>query len=190
MVHLLRNMPPRISSRPRNLEAFFKLAATWHKHGGLAGLWTTRRPKRIDDLRGGSVYLAVKGETVFRMPFVGIERVGDFAPHADEEWQDAWAIVCRPETILVEARRVYRLQGWRYLTPEDAPADIGEPKNAARSGAATMDSMQRDAASTGRAKGVARLTHWLAGMLKEMNRRDSTAGSAGSRPTTTGRMTG
>ena len=152
MVHLLRNMPPRISSRPRNLEAFFKLAASWHKHGALAGLWTTRRPKRIDDLRGGSVYLAVKGETVFRMPFVGIERVGDFAPHADEEWHDAWAIVCRPETILVEARRVYRLQGWRYLAPEDAPADIGEPKNAEQARATLGEPVDRAAPARTRSR--------------------------------------
>ena len=127
MLHLLRNMPPRRDGRPRNIEAFFRLAAIYRERGWLAGFWTSRRPRRTSELESGSVYFAVKGETVFRLPFVRIERVRDFAPHAHERWLDAWAIVCRPETTLVEARRVYRLRGWRYLTPEDAPADIGAP---------------------------------------------------------------
>ena len=33
MLHLLRNMPPRIDGRPRNVEAFFRLASTWRKRG-------------------------------------------------------------------------------------------------------------------------------------------------------------
>ena len=125
MLHLLRNMPPRIDGRPRNVEAFFRLAAIWRERGALAGFWTSRRPRRTGELEGGSVYFAVKGETVFRLPFVRVERVRDFAPSTDERWLDAWAIVCRPETTLVQARRIYRLRGWRYLTPENAPADIG-----------------------------------------------------------------
>ena len=128
MLHLLRNMPPRIDGRPRDVEAFFRLAAIWRERDSLAGFWTTRRPRRTEDLKGGSVYFTVKGETVFRLPFMRIERVRDFAPHTNERWLDAWAIVCRPETTLVEARRVYRLRGCRYLAPEDAPADISAPE--------------------------------------------------------------
>ena len=125
MLHLLRNMSPQFNGQPRNIEAFFRLATVYRARGALAGFWTNRRPRRTTELEGGSVYFAVKGETVFRLPFVRIERVRDFAPHTHERWLDAWAIVCQPETTLVEARRVYRLQGWRYLTPEDAPADVG-----------------------------------------------------------------
>ena len=100
-------------------------AEIWRERGALAGFWTSRRPRRTVELEGGSVYFAVKGETVFRLPFVRIERVRDFAPQAHERWLDAWAIVCRPETTLVDAKRIYRLRGWRYLAPEDAPPDIG-----------------------------------------------------------------
>ena len=62
---------------------------------------------------------------MFRMPFHGIERVEDFSSNAAEEWRDAWAIVCLPETTMVPAKRIYRLQGWRYLKPNEAPADVG-----------------------------------------------------------------
>ena len=47
---------------------------------------------------------------MFRMPFDGIERVRDFSSDDAEEWRDAWAIVCRPETTMVAAKRIYRLQ--------------------------------------------------------------------------------
>ena len=124
MLHLLRNMPPRFNGRPSGVEAFFRLATIEHERGALAGFWTRRRPRRSAELQGGSVYFAVKAETVFRLPFVRIEPVRDFAPRTDEPWLDAWAIVCRPETTLVEAKRIHRLQGWRYLTPQDAPADV------------------------------------------------------------------
>ena len=91
MLYLLRNMPPRLRGQPHNVEAFFRLAAIYRERGGLAGFWTSRRPRRTNELEGGSVYVAVKGETVFRLPFARIERVRDFAPQAHERWLDAWA---------------------------------------------------------------------------------------------------
>lgn len=124
MLHLIRNFPPRHDGRPRGLEAFFRRTIEWRKTDARVGFWTRRRPRRSNELYGGSVYLVVRGETVFRMPFEGIEQVRDFAPRIDAEWLDDWAIVCRPETMLVEARRVDRMQGWRYLDPDEALKDV------------------------------------------------------------------
>ena len=125
MLHLLRNLPPRIDGRSINVEGFFRLSAKWAaKPGSLAGFWTRRRPRLITELKDGSVYFVVKRETVFRMPFVNITPVREFSPSTAAPWNDAWAIVCRPETTLVEARLVHRLQGWRYLAEGDAPRDL------------------------------------------------------------------
>ena len=124
-LHLVRNLPPRMDGRPMDVEAFFRLAAGWARKGGTyAGFWTRRRPRRTSEMAGGSVYFAVRGETVFRMPFVRMERVSRFQPQAEPDWRNHWAIVCEPVTVLVEARRMRRLQGWRYLTDEQAPKDI------------------------------------------------------------------
>ena len=124
MLHLLRNCPPRIDGRPLTPEAFLKLIARWGRTPGtLGGTWTRRRPSRADELSGGSVYFAAKGWTLFRAPFAGLERVADFTPDPDPEWRDAWAILFEPRPVMVESRRVHRLQGWRYLEPGDAPPD-------------------------------------------------------------------
>ena len=125
MLHLMRNVPPRINRRPVTPEAFVRLVRQWARDPGtLGGTWTRRRPKRADELAGGSVYFVAKGWTLFRAPFAGIERIADFTPDPDPEWADAWAILYEPRPVMVESRRVYRLQGWRYLTPEDAPPDV------------------------------------------------------------------
>ena len=124
-LHLLRNLPPKMNGQPTDPETFLRLVRRWGRHeSGAAGFWTRRRPRRAAELAGGSVYFVVRGLTMFRMPWAGIERVRDFAPDATPEWLDAWAIVCRPQAVLVRSQRIYRLQGWRYLDANDAPADL------------------------------------------------------------------
>ena len=126
MLHLIRNLPPQFGGRPIDTEEFCKRAAEIAADpDGLIGLWTQRRPTRTAELAGGSVYLVVKGETVLRMPFDSVCRVTEFTDQAEPWWDNAWAIVCLPRPTLVASQRVYRLRGWRYLTAEDAPADIG-----------------------------------------------------------------
>ena len=126
MLHLIRNLPPTMDGKPIDTEQFCERTAEMTgKPGGRIGLWTQRRPTREAELANGSVYLVVKGETVLRMPFDSICRVSDFTDRAEPWWQDAWAIVCLPTPIIVESKRFYRLRGWRYLTAEDAPSDIG-----------------------------------------------------------------
>ena len=125
MVHLVRTIPPHPDGTPRQVDVFLQLVAEWRREGGgELGTWTRRRPRRETDLAGGSVYFTAGGWTVFRMPFVRIERVGDFNENAAAEWANAWAIVCRPEPVMVRGKRIYRLRGWRYLPPADTPGDV------------------------------------------------------------------
>ena len=74
---------------------------------------TARIPRREPELQGGSVYFVRGGRTLFRMPFVEIERRGRFS-----------YIVVRPEIVRVEPLKVGFLRGWRYLEGRLAPPDL------------------------------------------------------------------
>ena len=124
-LHLLRNVPPRCNGRRVDPESFIKLIESWNREQNtVGGTWTRRRPRRLEELEGGSIYYVAAGWTVFRTPFLGIETVASFHPEAEPEWLNAWALLYEPRVIMVESRRIHRLQGWRYLKPADAPADI------------------------------------------------------------------
>ena len=96
-------------------------AEQWVEHIAGCGFdefytWTTRRPKRTDELKGGSVFFVGgqrRAQTLFRMPLVSID-----------ENDRGFAICMRPKIIRVERRCVGRVRGWRYLKGEDAPADL------------------------------------------------------------------
>ena len=124
-LHLLRGLPPDIDGEPVDLDAFERLVRRWAATPGTVfGSWTRNRPRRADELEGGSVYFVHKGRTVFRMPFLGLERVGDFQPEAPSRFLDHTAIVCAPEMIAVQSCPVRFLRGWRYLRDEDKPRDV------------------------------------------------------------------
>lgn len=86
-------------------------------HGAFA-TYTSRKPKRTEDLEGGSVYFCEGREVKFRMPYLGVRR--------DEE-SGRWAIMMALDFIRVEPMRVKFLRGWRYMKPSEAPADIDMP---------------------------------------------------------------
>ena len=76
---------------------------------------TRFRPKRADELVGGSLYWIVKHRLVVRSPIVG------FA-----EAEDGKRCIIRVDARLipVRARPKRAHQGWRYLVGADAPADF------------------------------------------------------------------
>jgi hypothetical protein len=82
---------------------------------------TTRMmPKRIESLLdGGSLYWVIKGNVQVR------QILCDIRPFQDADGIRRCDIVMEPRLIPTywQPRRAF--QGWRYLTPEDAPADIG-----------------------------------------------------------------
>lgn len=103
----------------------------WQQHraelspGGQYYHQTRMWPKRVDEiLNGGSIYWVIKGEISARQRIIrfdekigndGIRRCGIVLDHE---------VVPTVNTL----RRPF--QGWRYLAPEDAPADL--PKGRAQ----------------------------------------------------------
>ena len=131
-LHLLRGMPLAIKGRSVDFPTFRRLVSQWaREHGVVFGSWTRRAPRRASELAGGSVYFVVKGETLFRMPFDGLEPVRDGFPDAPARFLDHTAIICAPRVVMVEAYKVRRLCGWRYLDDADAPPDLGPALDAA-----------------------------------------------------------
>lgn len=94
----------------------------WHRsHGGDARDWrlhTRQTPKRAAELtEGGSVYRVFKGLILCRQPILKIETVGEGQAARCE-------IVLDPSIVRVAPTPRRAFQGWRYLTEEDAPADL------------------------------------------------------------------
>src|SRR3954465_14789819 len=74
------------------------------------------RPKRADELIGGSVYWIVKHRLAARQTILG------FAERDDRRT----IIRLAPELVPVRAVPRRPHQGWRYLASADAPADISD----------------------------------------------------------------
>jgi hypothetical protein len=80
---------------------------------------TRMAPKRADELiDGGSIYWVIKGQVAARQRIIGIE------PFKDEDGVNRCFIVLDRKVTPVMPRRMRPFQGWRYLKPQDAPADI------------------------------------------------------------------
>ncbi len=76
-------------------------------------------PKRVEELLdGGSLYWIIKGFVAARQKLLEIR------PTTDEAGIARCYFVMDPELIPVLPRPHRPFQGWRYLRPEDAPADL------------------------------------------------------------------
>lgn len=103
---------------------------------------TTRMvPKRQDELLDdGSLFWVIKGAVAAR------QRLVDIRPFTDSDGIARCHLVLDPALVEVEPRPCRPFQGWRYLRPQDAPADIG------RGGAdmlALPDALRRELRSLG-----------------------------------------
>ena len=80
---------------------------------------TRMRPKRGDELvDGGSLYWVIKGVVLARQKIMALE------PRRGADGIERTAIILQPRLTLTEPQPRRAFQGWRYLTAEDAPADI------------------------------------------------------------------
>jgi len=94
---------------------------TWHV--------TRMVPKRRDAvLDGGSLYWVIKGQVRAR------QVIHDLREERDEEGRRCCVIEMQPELIRVAPQAQRPFQGWRYLEPARAPADL----SAAGDGVAEM----------------------------------------------------
>ncbi len=82
--------------------------------GGMVPITTRFRPKRADELIGGSIFWIVKHRITARQRIIGF---------ADNEERKT-IIQLDPELVTVRALPKRAHQGWRYLAAEDAPADF------------------------------------------------------------------
>nr|WP_272490691.1 DUF1489 domain-containing protein [Mesobacterium pallidum] len=77
-------------------------------------------PKRRDEiLNGGSIYWVIKGFIQCRQRILGLDEV------TGEDGIARCAIVLNPELHRTTPAPRRPFQGWRYLAPGDAPADMG-----------------------------------------------------------------
>lgn len=82
---------------------------------------TRMTPKRGDELlMGGSIYWVIKRNIIARQYIAALESV------TGEDGINRCAIILDPNLIRTEPRPKRPFQGWRYLKPEDAPADLTE----------------------------------------------------------------
>ncbi len=76
-------------------------------------------PKQVDGLLdGGSIYWVIKGQIQCRNKIIGLEEV------IGQDGIRRCAILMEPKVIAVMPTPKRPFQGWRYLTPADAPADL------------------------------------------------------------------
>jgi hypothetical protein len=84
-------------------------------HDGMVPLRTRFRPKRTDELIGGSVYWIIKHRVAARQTILAF---------GDDEVERKTIIWLDPELIAVLPQQRRAHQGWRYLIATDAPADL------------------------------------------------------------------
>lgn len=86
---------------------------------GLPRHITRMWPKRADEiLNGGSIYWVVKGIIQCRQPILRLDEV------TGSDGIRRCAVVLKPEITRTMTAPKRAFQGWRYLKPEDAPADL------------------------------------------------------------------
>lgn len=80
---------------------------------------TRMTPRRKDEvLDGGSIYWVIKGIVQCRNTII------DLAETRTQDGRKACRIVLSPDLVPVVPTPKRAFQGWRYLKPEDAPADL------------------------------------------------------------------
>ena len=82
---------------------------------------TRMMPRRRNEvLDGGSLYWVIRAKITVR------QRIIDIEPFTDVDGINRCRLVFDPELVLVKPVPKRAFQGWRYLKPEDAPADLGK----------------------------------------------------------------
>jgi hypothetical protein len=82
---------------------------------------TRTLPKRHRDIAGkGSIYWIIRGSLCCRQAILALE------PLTGEDGIPRCRIVLDERLVPVVPRPCRPFQGWRYLTEQDAPADLGE----------------------------------------------------------------
>ena len=134
MLHLIK-----LSVGPKDVAALSALQRDRLRTDPPLRAWTRMFPKRIEEIvDGGSIYWVVGGFVRVRQRILGLR---------EEQWDDATpcaALLLDPELVPVEARPMKAFQGWRYLKPEEAPADVATGRPVAQGLDSLPDRLRRD----------------------------------------------
>jgi len=80
---------------------------------------TRTMPRRkAEVLNGGSIYWVISGSLLAR------QRILDIIDDEREDGTSCTALILDPALIALAGRPTRPFQGWRYLSPEDAPPDL------------------------------------------------------------------
>ena len=76
-------------------------------------------PSRVDEVTsGGSLFWVIKGNVQCR------QLITEIRPFVDDEGIGRCKLVLDPKVVRTRWQPRRAFQGWRYLKPEDAPADL------------------------------------------------------------------
>lgn len=101
----------------RRQEGRLVAAASSGSAGGFVPIVTRFRPKRAEELLGGSIYWILQHRLTARQRILGFVESGT----------DGRTIIeLDPELVPVRPHPKRAHQGWRYLPAQDAPADLSE----------------------------------------------------------------
>lgn len=105
-----------------DLDELHRIRAQRRAERGGDWVYTRNRPRRAAEvLAGGSIYWVIRGQVRVRQRITGLR--GDH----DENGRSYCLIEVDAALVPTEMRPWRAFQGWRYLTPADAPADLGRP---------------------------------------------------------------
>src|SRR5690625_5266000 len=96
------------------------------EQGGRATVFTRTRnfPRRAEALlEGGSLYWIIRGAILVRQAVLALDAV------TDEEGKAACQITLDARLVRTAPAPRRPMQGWRYLDPEQAPADLDHGKD-------------------------------------------------------------
>ena len=104
--------------RTRRAERIARLGGSW--------VYTRNHPRRAEAvLAGGSLYWVIRGQVRAR------QRITGFRSERDDNGRAYCLIVVDTELVPTLSRPWRAFQGWRYLTPADAPPDLAAGDGAA-----------------------------------------------------------
>ncbi len=95
-----------------------KLQKERRRERGRYVFYTRHMPRRREEiLEGGSIYWVIKGHIRVR------ERILSFIPVVEDDGERYCLVRYDPKLVETVWQPKRPFQGWRYLLPEDAPAD-------------------------------------------------------------------
>lgn len=114
-----------------DLDELRRFRAARLKERGGSWVYTRNHPRRAEEvLAGGSIYWVIRGQIRVRQRITGLKS------ERDDNGRSYCRIDVDPELVPTLLRAWRPFQGWRYLTPADAPPDappngLGGPRGIA-----------------------------------------------------------